>query len=123
MAIVGNTANNLGEYKIKRAGTSYNLIIDAPEDFEAAATIRNSGVSLQFDHRPGDAQAFDDPFVSAETEPAEFQSQSDKTSFRFQSRKLPSQQSLKSNSKTNETPTKSSEGSDPTKLRVGTIRP
>ncbi len=28
-----NTSSNLGDYKVKRAGTSYNLIIDAPEDF------------------------------------------------------------------------------------------
>jgi len=46
VTIVGNTANNLGEYKVKRAGTSYNLIIDAPEDFVAKVTNRNTGVSL-----------------------------------------------------------------------------
>jgi hypothetical protein len=46
VTIESNTANNLGDYKIKRAGTSFNLIIDAPEDFVAVATNRNSGVSL-----------------------------------------------------------------------------
>ena len=91
VTIEANTASNLGEYKVKRAGTSYNLIIDAPEGFVAEQSNRNTGVSLQFDYAPADRTVMDDPFVSAETEPAEFQSQSDKTSFRFQSRKLPSQ--------------------------------